>query len=710
MAEPFQRAGSWIRHWNERRNLYSDPLSMSTERVFARRSEWLLGNPDQNLSETVTKSLMETLPASWWQDPSYWGNFSKLYPEQVKNLVREAESILAGKLRLFQWKEIELLRPIRWSATMAPDEPDEQWPRTYYADIDVYHDPTRPERDIKWCWELNRFQHLLCLGASWRLTGNESFAREARDHVESWMNSIRYPLGVQWSSNLEVGLRLLAWIRCHILCANCAVWDDDFVKRFITCVYIHTRHLARELTTHHAPGNHLLGEASALLYVSVIYPFFADSGKWGATAVRILDRLVPMIILRDGVYAEQSTGYFRFVAEFLLPVIHLTKYNGIALSGEVLQRVAAGLEFVHEIANDSVEVPMIGDSDTGRAVRWQLSDFWDFSWLLAAGGVLLDRPSLFSGMESFPAESFLMVGEDGLESFAKNKLKRISNGNYDKNARGIIDFPDGGYQISRDGQFSILFDAGPLGIPPGCGHGHADGLSFLLWHKGQPVVVDTGTGSYNAQPVWRDYFRSTAAHNTIRVDGKNQTQPLNTFRWAELLKIKQYSPRAGESWRVLHGKLDWRGIVHHRFIIHALEQGVLVLDHIDGSGVHDLDLSMHFDPVWNIDETSAGLFSAWSLNERIEISIKPNSEGRKSILRASIGPVAGWNSRYYGFIIPAATLRATMRCELPANVLVKFTPPGQDIHALENIADEIFPPGVFDFLLSGVGPADNTDS
>ncbi len=681
---------------------------MSIERVFARRGEWLLGNPDQKLSETVTATLTETLPASWWQDPSYWESFSKLYPEPARSLIREAESILAGKLRLFQWKEIELLKPIRWSAIMAPDHPDEQWPQIYYSDIHVYHDPSKPERDIKWCWELNRFQHLLCLGASWRLTRNESFAQEARDQVESWMESIRYPMGVQWSSNLEVGLRLVAWVRCHILCANSAVWDDDFVERFITCMYIHTRHLARELTTHHAAGNHLLGEVSALLYVSVVYPFFADSEKWRTTAVRILDRLVPIIILRDGVYAEQSTGYFRFVAEFLLPVIHLAKYHDIVLSGEVLQRVAAGLEFVHEIAKDCGEVPMIGDSDTGRAVGWQLSDFWDFSWLLAAGGVLLDRPSLFSGMGSFPAESFLIMGEGGLESFTKHNLKRASNGNQDESSLVRTEFSDGGYQISRDGQFSILFDAGPLGIPPGCGHGHADGLSFLLWHKGQPVIVDTGTGSYNAAPIWRDYFRSTAAHNTIRVDGKNQTQPLNTFRWAEPLKIKQYSPRVGESWRVLHGRLDWGEFVHHRFIIHALEKGMLVLDHIDGAGAHDLELWMHFDPIWNVDKTSTGSFSARSLNERIEIAIKHSSpQVDVSILRGSVDPIAGWNSRYYGFKIPAPALRAITRCQLPTNVLVKITPPGQEIHVPENMPDDLFPPGVFNFLLSGLGPADN---
>ena len=137
---------------------------------------------------------------------------------------------------------------------------------------------------------------------------------------------------------------------------------------------------------------------------------------------------------------------------------------------------------------------------------------------------------------------------------------------------------------------------------------------------------------------------------------------------------------------------------------------MLVLDHIDGSGVHDLDLSMHFDPVWNIDEISAGLFSAWSLNERIEISIK-NSSPRVSIsiLRASVDPIAGWSSRYYGFKIPAPALRATTSCQLPTNVLVKITPPGQDIHIPENMADDLFPPGVFDFFLSGLASADNSD-
>ena len=80
MGEPFQRASSWTRHWNERRKLRSDPLSMSIERVFARRRDWLRGDPDQNLSETVNTTLTETLPARMVARSFFLGRFFETIP------------------------------------------------------------------------------------------------------------------------------------------------------------------------------------------------------------------------------------------------------------------------------------------------------------------------------------------------------------------------------------------------------------------------------------------------------------------------------------------------------------------------------------------------------------------------------------------------------------------------------------------------------
>ncbi len=37
----------------------------------------------------------------------------------------------------------------------------------------------------------------------------------------------------------------------------------------------------------------------------------------------------------------------------------------------------------------------------------------------------------------------------------------------------------------------------------------------------EEILVDAGTYTY-VEPQWRDWFRATAAHNTVRIDGRDQ--------------------------------------------------------------------------------------------------------------------------------------------------------------------------------------------
>ena len=62
-------------------------------------------------------------------------------------------------------------------------------------------------------------------------------------------------------------------------------------------------------------------------------------------------------------------------------------------------------------------------------------------------------------------------------------------------------------------------------------HGHADALAFTLSVGGREFLVDPGTYAYHTQGAWRSYFRGTAAHNTVRVDGRDQSQPGGNFMW-----------------------------------------------------------------------------------------------------------------------------------------------------------------------------------
>lgn len=676
-GEPFQRLRSWIRHRLQGRRFRLDPDAFSLERVYSTRKSWLRKDCLTDFSVGMHRALLERLQAGWWQAEDFWSEFQRLYPNETQEIIRRAESILAGRFRLFHWKAAEMPGQIRWSTTLEPDTPSAEWPAVYCHSINVHHDPRGPDRDIKWCWELNRFQHLLCLGAGWRLTREERFAREARNHIETWMDQVRYPAGVQWSSNLEVGLRALSWARCHILCMNSPDWDANFTDRLGTCLYVHGRHLERELTVHHAVGNHLLGEASALFCLSVLYPVFVDSARWQTRSLRILNAIVPRLILQDGVYAEQSTGYCTFVLDFLLSVLHLARLCRLELQAEPLKRMVSALHFLKALSPHMVETPHIGDSDTGMATGWGISGYWDFSHLLASGAVLLHLPALAEGLEDYPAESFLLLGGQGLTAF--ESYRRLSPGSSGEDPSGseTLHFPDGGYLISRDRIFSVTFDGGPLGIAPGYGHGHADGLSFLLYHKGNPVVVDSGTCVYNGPPRWRDYFRSSSAHNTLQIDGKGPVEPLDTFRWDGPLEVAHDSPVEGNGWTLLRGRLRWGGFVHCRCVLHLFGGAVIILDQVEGTGEHHLDWRLHFHPRWSIGGCVDGRIQAGGPTGSLEILLLTASPLSPCVLRGSLDPMGGWYSEHYGDKIPTSTLAWSEHICLPACGLMAFKESGR---------------------------------
>ena len=69
-----------------------------------------------------------------------------------------------------------------------------------------------------------------------------------------------------------------------------------------------------------------------------------------------------------------------------------------------------------------------------------------------------------------------------------------------------------------------IVDAGPVGYRSIVSHGHADALAFTLSIGGLEFLIDPGTYAYHTQGPWRQYFRGTAAHSTLRVDGKDQSQ------------------------------------------------------------------------------------------------------------------------------------------------------------------------------------------
>ena len=75
------------------------------------------------------------------------------------------------------------------------------------------------------------------------------------------------------------------------------------------------------------------------------------------------------------------------------------------------------------------------------------------------------------------------------------------------------------------------FDHGPHGFLSTAAHAHADALSVEVREGGQEILTDPGTYCYHGESDWRDYFRSTIAHNTLEVGGRDQAVHAGPFLW-----------------------------------------------------------------------------------------------------------------------------------------------------------------------------------
>jgi len=146
---------------------------------------------------------------------------------------------------------------------------------------------------------------------------------------------------------------------------------------------------------------------------------------------------------------------------------------------------------------------------------------------------------------------------------------------------GLSVLEDSGFVVVRDGPLWLAFRCGPASPRFLPAHAHADALSFQLWWDGNPVVVDPGTFTYEPGPD-RDWFRSTRAHSTVVVDGRDQFRLWGAFRSGPLAKVALRYARANavEASVVLPGRIrhvrriEWEG------------NDVRVFDTIEGSGRH----------------------------------------------------------------------------------------------------------------------------
>jgi hypothetical protein len=240
--------------------------------------------------------------------------------------------------------------------------------------------------------------------------------------------------------------------------------------------------------------------------------------------------------------------------------------------------------------------PLIGDDDGGRLVTLADAEPSDFRGTLATAAVLFERPDYCYLAGAPGAEAIWLLGKAGAERFVRFPKSQPS--------RNSQHFPEGGYYVMRDGWDEradyMVIDCGSHGSETG-GHAHADVLSFELAAQGKATLIDPGTYTYTAEPRWRNYFRSSAAHNTVTVDGASSSVPTGPFRWGPVAQAIVHAWRTHPRFDFFDGSHDGFKRLnplarHTRSILFVKGMGWIIRDRVESAGSRALGVHFHCAP------------------------------------------------------------------------------------------------------------------
>lgn len=580
---------------------------------------------------------------------------------EIQVLRHEADALLEGRWPFFSFADQASSATLdgfpdwhRCDSTGVQSDPHAFGPDIDYRDAELVG-------DYKYIWEKSRHHHTTVFALAYAITGEDRYARAAGQQITDWIRHNPPLRGLNWTSGLELGVRLISWAWCFHLLRGHPVWEEVFSPEssFWPTVYQHQLFLSRYASLGSSANNHLLGELAGQYVASLTWPLFPESEAWRRTAKASLEREAALQFFDSGLNREMGFDYHLFATELLLLPALIGAGRDDAFTDSYLSRIRAAIEALELLLDSRGHRPRYGDSDEGLAVQLQGRAMRREDWLLRVGRIYLGAAVKEPNCGRLMTHLLTPV-----DAAPRNPLPQ--------HVPGSFAFVDAGLYVlvhrrHTPQEIMVLADAGPLGYLSLAGHGHADALSFTLSVGGQPVLVDPGTYLYLVEPRWRSYFRSTAAHNTVEVDHQDQSVQAGGFIWSHKARTQIYSWEAREDGGCLVASHDGYerlpGRVIHRRTFKLCGTQLELTDILQGERRHQARLHFHFHPQCRVQSDGAQSWRVEWPGGALRLNLDPR-------LKAHLGegeeqPPLGWYSPIYGVKTPSPSIRAELTGDLP---------------------------------------------
>jgi hypothetical protein len=521
-------------------------------------------------------------------------NFYNNNAELKEKLFNNANLLLEHKISFFSLKNHYFGEEINWHRDYSSEK---TFPLEFYADIDFKQSKYG---DIKYVWELNRFQHIFTLAQAYVISKEKKYASEVINQISNWIDKNPYLLGVNWSSPIETALRLISWgWSLFVIEKNGYQIEKTIKEKISTSIWQQTEFIYNHLSLYSSANDHLIAEGAGLAFIGAFLDFGKDSEKWLKKGTAILFEELDKQFYDDGLNKEQAFGYHCFTLNLFLTVFLLLEKNNICISGKYWNKIEKMAEIILNFADNKLNLPNFGDNDDSFVLK--LDNYYEKNlpvkqnaeFLLNAASIIFNRGDFKYLAKNLDETTLWLFNKEKIDFYSQISVTRPQNNSlYLKNS---------GYMLFKDDNTHAYFDAGNHGYLSIAAHAHADALSFCLNYKNREFLVDSGTYSYSSKNKLRDYFRGTSAHNTVMVDGQNQSEPGGDFMWMKKARTSVEKTLICDKFdyiRAFHDGYIQQNInvKHIREVLFNKNKFFVIIDRLnnfDGKK-HDFELNWHF--------------------------------------------------------------------------------------------------------------------
>lgn len=401
----------------------------------------------------------------------------------------------------------------------------------------------------------------------------------------------------KYDKAVDIAIRILNWT------AVCALFPQrDWIANHHRYWYLQVEWMRANLSP---GGNHKLLEGLAIYAAGHFFPELPKSALWRRQGQDIVIHEMNRQVAEDGVHKEQSMFYHQVCTTHFIKFYLLSHKAKDALPLAFIHRLRNMLQYVYETQKPDGTHPMIGDGDQ---LRTEDREHWEAKALIPFYGHFFGQhDSFIYGTHSDAADWFIETDPIAAKSPSSTPSLERKSSVFEKGGHIVLRNKDDHY---------LFFNCGEFGYRPYPHHGHADALSFELCINRQTIMMDAGGYGYHDDPI-RHFVRSTAAHNTIMVDKREQSDIYGIFGVGKTAQVKINKIDLSSERDIVVAEHDgYLPIKHIRSIIFFKQSinSIIINDLIEGEGHHAFKAFFHLAPGIKVHSSNQSYFELMYAN------------------------------------------------------------------------------------------------